>query len=70
MFGIVTGLPHGNPFANANKAMDHFFAFGPQAKDAPSPRLHAGRCLPGDVIRATGEALARHGLMPGKGYLE
>ncbi len=23
VFGIVTGLPHGNPFANANKAVDH-----------------------------------------------
>jgi len=26
--------------------------------------------LPADVIRATGEALSRHGLLPDKGYLE
>jgi len=70
VFGIVTGLPHGNPFANANKAMDHFFAWGPKAQAAAPPRLHAGACLHADVIRATGEALSRHGLMPGKGYLE
>ncbi len=70
VFGIVTGLPHGNPFANANKAMDHFFAHGPNAQAARPPRLHAGAFLPADVIRATGEALSRHGLMPDKGYLE
>ena len=70
VFGIVTGLPHGNPFANANKAMDHFFAYGSKAQGATSPRLHAGSHLPGDVIRGTGEALSRHGLMPDKGYLE
>ncbi len=70
VFGIVTGLPHGNPFANANKAVDHFFAFGPKARDAPPPRLHAGVPLPADVIHATGDTLSRHGLMPEKGYLE
>ncbi len=70
VFGVVTGLPHGNPFANANKAVDHFFAFGPKATGAPPPRLHAGVSLPADVIQATGDTLARHDLMPDKGYLE
>ncbi len=70
VFGIVTGLPHGNPFANANKAVDHFFAFGPKATDLPPPRLHAGVSLPADVIQAAGDTLSRHGLMPEKGYLE
>ncbi len=70
VFGIVTGLPHGNPFANANKALDHFFALGPKARNAPPPRLHAGVSLPLDVLQATGETLSRHGLMPEKGYLE
>jgi len=70
VFGVVTGLPQGNPFANANKAVDHFFAFGPKATGAPPPRLHAGVSLPADVIQATGDTLSRHGLMPEKGYLE
>lgn len=70
VFGVVTGLPHGNPFANANKAMDHFFAHGPKAADVSPPRLHAGRLLPEEVIRAAGEALTRYGLMPARGYLE
>ena len=70
VFGAVTGLPQGNPFANANKAIDHYFAHGPRANGLPPPRLHAGERLPDDVIRATGAALTRSGLMPGKGYLE
>ena len=70
VFGIVSGLPQGNPFANANKAMDHFFAYGPTAQGAPPPRLHSGTCLSEEVIRGIGEALSRHGLMPGRGYLE
>lgn len=70
VFGIVTGLPHGNPFANANKALDHFFALGPKARNVPPPRLHAGVSLPAEVIHATGDTLSRHGLMPEKGYLE
>lgn len=70
VFDVVTGLPHGNPFANANKAMDHFFAHGPKAAGVSPPRLHAGHLLPEEVIRATGEALTRQGLMPARGYLE
>jgi len=70
VFGAVTGLPHGNPFANANKAVDHFFAFGPKARDAPPPRLHAGVSLPAEVIQAAGDTLSRQGLMPQRGYLE
>ena len=67
---LVTGLAQGNAFANANKALDHFFAFGPRAIAAPPPRLHAGSALPASMLRAAGELLARHGFMPAKGYLE
>jgi dihydrodipicolinate synthase/N-acetylneuraminate lyase len=70
VFGLVKDLPQGNAFTNANKAMDHFFAYGPRASGAPLPRLHAGRCLPLEVLRATGEILSRHALMPARGYLE
>jgi dihydrodipicolinate synthase/N-acetylneuraminate lyase len=69
-FDLVKGLEGGNAFANANKAMDHFFAFGPRADDAPPPRLHCGRFLPVAIIQATGDALKRHGFMPTRGYLE
>ena len=70
VFALVAGLPDGNAFANANKAMDHFFAHGPQAASVPPPRLHAGSRLPVEVINAAGEALQRHGFLPAAGYLE
>ena len=69
-FALVAGLPDGNAFANANKAMDHFFAHGPRAADIAPPRLHAGSRLPAEVIRQTGAALERHGFLPARGYLE
>ena len=70
VFQLVNNVPEGNPFANGNKAIDHFFAHGPRAAEVAPPRLHAGSHLPLEIIRATGEALSRHGLMPNKGYLE
>lgn len=69
VFALVAGLPDGNAFANANKAMDHFFAHGPNAASVTPPRLHAGSHLPIEVIRQTGAALERHGFMPAAGYL-
>jgi len=68
VFEVVKPWPDGNAFSNANKAMDHFFAFGPSTVDLPGPRLHGGSRLPGEMIRKTGELLHRHGLMPGRGY--
>lgn len=69
VFRLAGGLPHGNPFANGNKAIDHFFAHGPAALIVPPPRLHAGSSLPPELIRATEKILLREGLMPSKGYL-
>jgi dihydrodipicolinate synthase/N-acetylneuraminate lyase len=70
LFDIVKPLKDGNSFANANKAADHFFAFGSRATAVPPPRLHSGNRLPIDVIQAAGAALQQHGLMPTRGYLE
>jgi len=70
VFQLVSPFQEGNPFTNANKAMDHFFAYGPRAGAVPAPRLHAGIRLPIEMIRATGEILSRYGFMPAKGYLE
>jgi dihydrodipicolinate synthase/N-acetylneuraminate lyase len=62
-------VPWGNPFANANKAMDHFFAHGPGALSVPPPMLHAKHRMPQQLIDAAGATLTRHGLMPTQGYL-
>lgn len=69
LFALVGSLPDGNPFANAAKAADHFFAFGPRALAAPPPRLHAGSVLPREILAATWDALRRYDLLPVWGYL-
>jgi dihydrodipicolinate synthase/N-acetylneuraminate lyase len=68
VFELVSPFPDGNAFANANKAMDHFFAHGPKAAAVPPPRLHAGSSLPAEMIAQTGKILHSYGLMPSKGY--
>jgi len=70
VFSLVQPLPHGNAFTNANKAIDHYMAFGTAAAKKPGPMLHAKARLPEGIIAATGEVLKRYGLMPQKGYLE
>lgn len=70
VFQIVSPLKAGNAFANANKAMDHLFAFGSKAIAMPAPRLHNGVTIPQEMIRRTAEVLARHDSLPRDGYLE
>jgi hypothetical protein len=67
---LAASLSYGNPFSNANKSTDHFFAHGPSATTVPPPRVHAGTYLPPDLIHATREILSRLELMPVKGYLD
>jgi hypothetical protein len=69
VFKLVSPFPDGNAFANANKAIDHFFAYGSKAAVVPAPRLHAGSYLPIEMIVETGKILERYDLMPSKGYL-
>jgi dihydrodipicolinate synthase/N-acetylneuraminate lyase len=70
VFELVAGVPHGNPFTNANKAMDHFMAYGSDAEGRDPPRLHAGTRLPVDLIRKVGTVLREADLIPARGYLE
>ncbi|MGC9349885.1 MAG: dihydrodipicolinate synthase family protein [Anaerolineae bacterium] len=69
VFATVADLEQGNAFANANKAMDHFMAHGPDAVEAKSPLLHTGIRLPQDVMHKTKEILERGNLLPADGYL-
>jgi dihydrodipicolinate synthase/N-acetylneuraminate lyase len=70
VFALVQPLPYGNPFTNANKAIDHFFAFGPSANKREGPMLHEKIRIPHNVIQATSSILIHHNLMPEKGYME
>lgn len=68
VFELVKPLPCGNAFTNANKAIDHFFAFGPSAGSKQAPLLHSGIRITGEMISRTGDILAKYDLMPAKGY--
>ncbi|MBA2722974.1 MAG: dihydrodipicolinate synthase family protein [Methylibium sp.] len=70
VFAAAAKLSYGNAFTNANKALDHFMAHGPQAREIAGPRLHSGHRLPDELIDPAGNALDRHGLMPARGYLD
>jgi dihydrodipicolinate synthase/N-acetylneuraminate lyase len=70
IFTIVQPLIHGNAFTNANKAIDHFFAYGPKAANRPGPLLHAGIRLPQEILSATGKVLDSQGFLPEGGYWE
>jgi dihydrodipicolinate synthase/N-acetylneuraminate lyase len=65
----AVGLPSGNAFTNANKALDHFFAHGPKAIDVGSPRICSDQRLPAEIITIASQALTDNGLMPINGYL-
>jgi dihydrodipicolinate synthase/N-acetylneuraminate lyase len=63
-------LSFGNAFANANKGIDHFFAYGPGADQVNAPMTHSGKRLPPDFIRYIKDLLRKEGALPEKGYLE
>jgi dihydrodipicolinate synthase/N-acetylneuraminate lyase len=70
VFALVSNLPYGNPFTNANKAIDHFMAYGLKAERIEPPRLHAGTRLPGELIKQVGKILREADLVPQRGYVE
>jgi hypothetical protein len=67
-FEVVQGLPIGNPFTNANKLMDHLFAYGPRALETEPPLLYSGRRLPWECLRQMHQIFERHQLPLGQGY--
>ncbi|HCO48764.1 MAG TPA: hypothetical protein DIT55_04830 [Spirochaetaceae bacterium] len=69
----AAGLPYGNAFSNANRALDWVMAYG-QASGRVSassdeqrtiaPRTHSGEKLPASLIEFAAAALAREGFEP------
>ncbi len=69
-FNAVRPVGSGNLFTNANKAIDHFNAWGPAALGLAGPRLHDGTVISQEVIAQVGKILRRHDLTPVDGYLD
>ena len=70
LFAVVQPVIGGNAFANANKVADHFMAYGPRGAAATPPRLSTGQALSADILAQGRAVLARHQLLPTRGYLE
>ena len=69
VFAQVTDISEGNAFSNANKAVDHYMAFGADARLMKPPMLHVGIPIPKDVIERVGEVLESADLIPLTGYM-
>lgn len=70
IFAAVSDLSFGNPFANGNKSVDHWMAFGPKAGSQDSPMTHSGQRIPASILEQVGGILEDAGFLPKKGYLE
>lgn len=69
VFDAVSALPYGNPFANANKAIDHVRAYLPDHGTVPAPMTHSGNRIPRDAVELAERLLGEQDLLPGHGYL-
>lgn len=69
-FNTVSAFPFGNPFANANKAIDHIMAHGADFETVPPPLTHSGNRIPAEMETGLADLLRRHELFPQTGYLD
>ena len=69
IFSVVEGYPEGNPYTNANKALDQIYAYASAAEKVDPPMLYSGTRLPLKFIKAASEILNKYNFAPVKGYL-
>lgn len=67
LFAAAEGLPSGNPFSNANRAVDHIFAYGSRWRDEPA-RLISGEDLPESFLSRVEGLLQESGWAAREGY--
>lgn len=65
----ASGLSFGNIFTNANKAIDHHFAWGAKAGGLPAPMTHSGNRLPDSLVTCARDQLTAEGFDTGPGYM-
>lgn len=68
-FKIVEGYDVGNAFTNANKVLDHCFAYGDKVLEVESPLLYSGHRLPMRFVEQVVCALRDRSTVPTEGYL-
>jgi 4-hydroxy-tetrahydrodipicolinate synthase len=69
LFAEASKVPFGNPFSNANRAVDHLWAHGSSWREAPLPVTISGSELPADLIAFAFEHTSGVLSLPEQGYL-
>ena len=69
MFSAAAELPFGNPFSNANRAIDHVFAYGSRALSEPPPLTCSGNRLPVQLLELARTELQKAEFEVNSGYL-
>jgi 4-hydroxy-tetrahydrodipicolinate synthase len=69
MFAAAAKLPFGNPFSNANRAVDHLWAYGSGWEKAPAPLTISGNELPRELLEAASDLIGRFPALPDRGYI-
>jgi len=69
MFTAAGKLPFGNPFSNANRAVDHLWAYGAGWAKAPAPLTISGNEIPQALLEAASDIVGRFPRLPERGYL-
>ena len=68
-FEIASSYSFGNPFAIANKLLDHVMAYGDEAEKQGPPQLIDGNCLNEEDVARTVRMLRKFKSMPSTGYM-
>jgi hypothetical protein len=69
LFEEAATLPFGNPFSNANRAVDHLWAYGRGWRQGPPPLTVSGNELPEHLLEATKNIIGHVPALPERGYL-
>ncbi len=69
LFEEAASLPFGNPFSNANRAVDHLWAYGRGWRQQPPPLTISGNELPEHFLEAAEDIIGRLPALPEQGYL-
>lgn len=69
LFEEAATVPFGNPFSNANRAVDHLWAYGQGWRLRPPPLTASGNELPEDLLAAAADIVGRFPSLPKVGYL-
>jgi len=70
MMDNVSDITSGNAFTNANKCIDHIFAFGTNWNDFPMPMMHSGKRIPSQYVANAFECMKKNAFDINLGYIK